>query len=66
MHKNQRLSELDSLIHNHPSGDPAPSRDDIQMTKAIVDAGKPLGLTVHDHVVIGRTGHASFRALGLL
>ena len=54
------------LVHNHPSGDPAPSRDDIQMTKAIVDAGRPLGLSVHDHVVVGRTGHASFRALGLL
>ncbi len=54
------------LVHNHPSGDPAPSRDDIQMTKAIVEAGRPLGLSVHDHVVIGRTGHASFRALGLL
>ena len=54
------------LVHNHPSGDPSPSRDDIQMTKAIVEAGKPLGLTVHDHVVIGKSGHASFRALGLL
>ena len=54
------------LVHNHPSGDPAPSRDDIAMTKLIVDAGRPLGLSVHDHVVVGRTGHASFRALGLL
>ncbi len=54
------------LVHNHPSGDPSPSRDDIQMTRQIVEAGKPLGLSVHDHVVIGRTGHASFRALGLL
>ena len=54
------------LVHNHPSGDPSPSRDDIAMTKAIVDAGRPLGLSVHDHVVIGSTGHASFRALGLL
>ena len=54
------------LVHNHPSGDPSPSRDDIQMTKAIVEAGKPLGLSVHDHVVIGKSGHASFRALGLL
>ncbi len=54
------------LVHNHPSGDPSPSRDDLQMTRQIVEAGKPLGLSVHDHVVIGRTGHASFRALGLL
>ena len=54
------------LVHNHPSGDPSPSRDDIAMTKAIIDAGRPLGLSVHDHVIIGKTGHASFRALGLI
>jgi DNA repair protein RadC len=54
------------LVHNHPSGDPTPSRDDIAMTKAIVEAGRHLGLGVHDHIVIGRTGHASFRSLGLL
>ena len=54
------------LVHNHPSGDPSPSREDIAMTKAIVEAGRHLGLAVHDHVVIGKTGHASFRALGLL
>ena len=53
-------------MHNHPSGDPSPSRADIAMTKAIVEAGRHLGLAVHDHVVIGKTGHASFRALGLL
>ncbi len=54
------------LVHNHPSGDPSPSRDDIAMTKAVAEAGRHLALTVHDHVVVGRTGHASFRALGLL
>ena len=54
------------LVHNHPSGDPQPSREDITMTKAVVEAGRHLGLSVHDHVVIGRSGHASFRALGLL
>jgi len=54
------------LVHNHPSGDPSPSRDDIAMTKAVVEAGRHLGLSVHDHVVVGRGGHASFRALGLL
>lgn len=54
------------MVHNHPSGDPSPSRDDIAMTKAIVEAGRHLGLAVHDHVIIGKTGHASFRALGLL
>ncbi len=54
------------LVHNHPSGDPQPSREDIAMTKAVVEAGRHLGLAVHDHVVVGRSGHASFRALGLL
>lgn len=54
------------LVHNHPSGDPKPSRDDIQMTRTIVDATRLLGIAVHDHVIIGRGGHASFKALGLL
>ena len=54
------------LVHNHPSGDPTPSRADIEMTKQIVDAAKPLGITVHDHVIIGRDGHCSFRTLRLL
>lgn len=54
------------LVHNHPSGDPAPSRQDIAMTRDIVEAGKPLGIVVHDHVIIGTQGHASMRALGLL
>lgn len=54
------------LVHNHPSGDPAPSRADILMTQQIRDAAKPLGVTIHDHIIIGRDGHASFRALNLL
>ena len=54
------------LVHNHPSGDPKPSRDDIRLTEAVVTAGKPLGIAVHDHVVIGAQGHASFATLGLL
>jgi DNA repair protein RadC len=54
------------LVHNHPSGDPAPSRADIDMTKQIVDAGRPLGVTVHDHIIVGRAGHASLKALKLL
>jgi DNA repair protein RadC len=54
------------LVHNHPSGDPTPSRADIQMTETIVEVGKPLGVTVHDHLIIGREGHASFRGLGLI
>ncbi len=54
------------LVHNHPSGDPHPSRADIEMTRQIVGAAKPLGITVHDHIVVGRNGHASFRGLGLI
>lgn len=53
------------LVHNHPSGDPTPSRADINMTKQIVDSAKPLGITVHDHIIVGKEGHASFRSLGL-
>ena len=54
------------LVHNHPSGDPTPSRADIEMTRAIQDAVRPLKIMVHDHVVVGRSGHASLKALGLL
>jgi DNA repair protein RadC len=54
------------LVHNHPSGDPTPSRADIEMTKQIAAAAKALGIAVHDHLVIGLKGHVSFKALGLL
>ena len=54
------------LVHNHPSGDPTPSRADIEMTRDVVDAAKALRIIVHDHVVIARSGHASFKSLGLL
>ena len=54
------------LVHNHPSGDPTPSRADIQMTQTIVEVGKPLNIAVHDHLIIGREGHTSFRGLGLI
>lgn len=54
------------LVHNHPSGDPTPSRADIEMTRQIADAAKALRVAVHDHIVIGRSGHASFKSLGLL
>jgi DNA repair protein RadC len=54
------------LVHNHPSGDPTPSRVDIAMTREIVTAAKTLGLAVHDHLVIGRAGHSSFKSVGLL
>lgn len=54
------------LVHNHPSGDPSPSRADIDVTKAVVAAGKPLGIQLHDHLIMGAKGHASLRALGLI
>ncbi len=54
------------LVHNHPSGDPTPSRADIAMTNQIVDAAKALNISVHDHLVIGAREHASFKSLGLL
>jgi DNA repair protein RadC len=54
------------LVHNHPSGDPTPSRADIDMTREVVEAARALRIAVHDHIVIGRAGTASFKALGLL
>ena len=54
------------LVHNHPSGDPTPSRADIDMTRQIMDTAKGLGITVHDHIIIGREGHASLQGLGLM
>jgi len=54
------------LVHNHPSGDPTPSKADIAVTRDIVNAAKPLGITVHDHVIIGRGRHTSLNDLGLL
>ena len=53
------------LVHNHPSGDPTPSQADIAMTREIVEAARALRIAVHDHLVVGRDGIASFRALGL-
>ncbi len=54
------------LVHNHPSGDPTPSRADIDLTKSIVSAARHLGVTIHDHIIVGKQGHASFKALGLI
>jgi DNA repair protein RadC len=54
------------LVHNHPSGDPTPSRADIEMTREIVAAAKALRIAVHDHLVVGRGGTTSFRSLGLI
>ncbi len=54
------------LVHNHPSGDPTPSGADMRMTRELVDIAKPLGVAIHDHIIVGRDGHASFRSLGLI
>jgi DNA repair protein RadC len=66
----RRALELQSaaliLVHNHPSGDPSPSRADIEITRAIASAGKPLGIAVHDHLIIGTSGHASLRSQGVI
>jgi DNA repair protein RadC len=52
------------LVHNHPSGDPTPSQADIRMTLDIIAIAKPLGISVHDHVIVGRQGHASLKGQG--
>ena len=54
------------LVHNHPSGDPTPSGADIDMTRQVIEAGRALKIAVHDHLVVGREGVASFKALGLI
>jgi DNA repair protein RadC len=54
------------LVHNHPSGDPTPSRADIQMTRQLVETAKPLGIAIHDHIIVGRNGHASLKGLNLM
>jgi DNA repair protein RadC len=66
----RRALELSSphiiLVHNHPSGDPTPSRADVEMTRQIVTAGRPLNIEVHDHLIVGRDGVASLKQLGLM
>jgi DNA repair protein RadC len=54
------------LVHNHPSGDPSPSQQDIRLTRDIVDAGRHLNISVHDHIIVGTRGHSSLRAMGLI
>jgi DNA repair protein RadC len=54
------------LVHNHPSGDPQPSRADIEMTRLIIEAAEKLGIVVHDHVIVGLQGHSSLKALKLI
>lgn len=54
------------MVHNHPSGDPTPSAADVEMTRQVAEAGQKLGISLHDHVIVGRGSHASFKSLGLL
>lgn len=66
----RRALELQStalvLVHNHPSGDPTPSRADIQMTRQLIDIAKPLGIEIHDHIIVARGAHVSFRGMQLI
>ncbi|MCP5382200.1 MAG: DNA repair protein RadC [Kordiimonadaceae bacterium] len=66
----KRALELGStaiiLVHNHPSGDPTPSREDIEMTRKIMEAGNQLGVLLHDHLIISKSGHNSFRTMDLI
>lgn len=54
------------LVHNHPSGDPSPSRADIEVTRNVAEAGRRLGISLHDHIILGTEGHTSLRAQGLI
>jgi len=54
------------MTHNHPSGDPTPSAADIRITRDIVSIAQPFGIAVHDHLIVGRNGHASFKGLKLI
>lgn len=54
------------IVHNHPSGDPSPSQQDIRLTRELVDAGRHMKITVHDHVIVGASGRTSMRAMGLI
>ena len=66
----RRALELQStalvLVHNHPSGNPTPSRADIQMTRQLIDIAKPLGIEIHDHIIVARGAHVSFRGMQLI
>ena len=66
VYKLQILTANRPILHNHPSGDPTPSQAHDQMTKAIIEVAKPLGISVHDHLIVGKDGHASFKGLRLI
>jgi len=57
---------MSALMHDRPSGDPTPSQADIQMTRAIVQIANPLGISVHDHIIVGKNGHASLKGMKLI
>ena len=65
-HPKMSTFDCECLLHNHPSGDPTPSRADIQMTQAIIEVATPLGIAVHDHIIVGKDGHASLKGLKLI
>ena len=54
------------LVHNHPSGDPTPSKADIEMTRTIIESAAPMGIVVHDHIIVGKMGHTSLKGLQLI
>jgi proteasome lid subunit RPN8/RPN11 len=60
------VSTADGFLQNHPSGDPTPSQADIDMTKAIVQIATPLGIAVHDHIIVGKNGHAGLEGMRLI
>ena len=60
------LGRLQRVLHNHPSGDPTPSRADVQMTQQIIAVASPLGIAVHDHIIVGKDGHTSLKGLNLI
>jgi DNA repair protein RadC len=60
------MDRLQHLLHNHPSGDPTPSRADIEMTQKIVRVAAPLGIAMHDHLIVGKDGYASLKDLKLI
>jgi DNA repair protein RadC len=60
------ICRLHCVLHNHRSGDPTPSQADIHMTKQIIQIASPLGIAVHDHIIVGKDGHASLKGLKLM
>ena len=65
-HINPHVTKPVWMVHNHPSGDPTPSRADIDMTRQVIEAGKALNVQVHDHLIVARDGVSSFKQLGLM